>query len=281
MPGDLAALSERQRELVERWLPGAVVAVDHSWGLVATRVLQLRCGPSDYIVKAADPGDRHLARELRAHREWLGPWVDRGLAPALAHADLDAGLLVTHYLPGALVLGHPAAADPHIFRQAGSALRALHRQVAITDPAHEARENAAIQAWLDKPHRIEHAVEARLRAEIAGWPTPPARLVPTHGDWQPRNWLVDHGVLRIIDFGRAALRPAMTDLARLATQDFQRDPRLEVAFFEGYGPDPRERPAWRRVQLRQAIGTAVWAHQVGDTAFEAQGHRMIAELITS
>ncbi|MGW6199374.1 phosphotransferase family protein [Kribbella sp. NPDC055110] len=32
---------------------------------------------------------------------------------------------------------------------------------------------------------------------------PPATLVPTHGDWQPRNWLVDNGTVRVIDFGRA------------------------------------------------------------------------------
>ena len=85
-------------------------------------------------------------------------------------------------------------------------------------------------------------------------------------------------MVRAIDLGRAALRPAQTDLARLATQDFLRDRRFEAAFFEGYGPDPRDPPTWRRVQVRQAIGTAVWAHEVGDTTFEAHGLRMIAQL---
>jgi hypothetical protein len=31
--------------------------------------------------------------------------------------------------------------------------------------------------------------------------------------------------------------------------------------------------------VREAIGTAVWAHLVGDVAFEAQGHRMLAEVL--
>jgi hypothetical protein len=31
--------------------------------------------------------------------------------------------------------------------------------------------------------------------------------------------------------------------------------------------------------VREGIGTAAWAHRVGDEAFEAQGHRMIAEAL--
>jgi thiamine kinase-like enzyme len=103
--------------------------------------------------------------------------------------------------------------------------------------------------------------------------------VPTHGDWQPRNWLVHDGLVRVIDFGRAAMRPAMTDLARLAAQDFLRDPRLEAAFMDGYGADPREASGWYRARVREAVATAAWAHRVGDETFEAQGHRMISSAL--
>jgi len=103
--------------------------------------------------------------------------------------------------------------------------------------------------------------------------------VPTHGDWQPRNWLVNDEVVSVIDFGRAGLRPAMTDFGRLAVQQFRSNPALESAFLEGYGDDPREPAAWHRNRVREAIGTAVWAYQVGDEAFEQQGHRMIAEAL--
>jgi len=54
-------------------------------------------------------------------------------------------------------------------------------------------------------------------------------------------------------------------------------PDLEQAFIDGYGTDPREPAAWRRTRLREAVGTACWAYQVGDPDFEAQGHRMIAD----
>jgi thiamine kinase-like enzyme len=108
----------------------------------------------------------------------------------------------------------------------------------------------------------------------------PTPLVPTHGDWQPRNWLVDaDGTVRVIDLGRADLRPAATDLARVDAQDFRRDPALEAAFLDGYGTDPRSPGLWLRTRLREAISTAAWAFRVGDEPFEQQGHQRIADAL--
>ncbi|GAA5034549.1 hypothetical protein GCM10023258_35400 [Terrabacter aeriphilus] len=274
-------LSPRQAELLGCWLPGAEVVADHGWGLVATTVLEVVHDGRRLIAKAGGEQDGHIAREVRAHRSWTAPWTARGRAPDLVHADVDAKVLVTRYLPGRLVLGDPAADDPDTYRQAGALLALLHGQLSRVDTEHERRENARALAWLDRPHRIEAAVEEQLRAEIAGWPDEPTTVVPTHGDWQPRNWLVDAGTVAVIDLGRADLRPAMTDLTRLAAQDFLRDPALEAAFLEGYGPDPREPAAWFRTRLREAVGTACWSYAVGDEGFEAQGHRMVAEALAS
>lgn len=77
-------------------------------------------------------------------------------------------------------------------------------------------------------------------------------LVPTHGDWHPRNWLVDDGTVRVTD--------------------------LEVAFLDGYGRDPREPAPWRRTLVGEAVGTSVWAYGVGDHEFEAVGHHQCAAL---
>lgn len=277
-------LSSEQQDLVDRWLPGAVVEHNHSWGLVETQVLEVVHEGCRYIVKAAGPGDRHLAREIEAHQKWLAPWTSVGRAPLLSHHDLGARLVVTRFLPGRLVLGSPAADEPNVYRQAGHLLAMLHRQSGVVDREFELGANEKSLWWLRQPHRIDDETVERLRAEIASWPTPPVRLVPTHGDWQPRNWLVHKGEVRVIDLGRAALRPAMSDLTRLAAQDFRRDSRLETAFLTGYGSDPRgddrgSANAWFRTRVREAIGTAAWAHQFGEETFEQQGHRMIAEAL--
>jgi hypothetical protein len=277
----LAGMSARQRALLDQWLPGARVERNHSWGLVETTVLELTWAGSRFIGKAGGPTDRHIERELYAHRHWLAAWTRAGRAPLLEHGDVEAKLLVTRYLPGELVLGSRYADAAPTYRQAGELLAALHGQVAVTDDDYERRANAKALGWLDGPHRIAAAAARRLRAEIAGWPTPAATLVPTHGDWQPRNWLIHRGTVSVIDFGRAALRPALSDFVRLAAGDFRRDARLAAAFLDGYGDDPREAGAWHREQVREAVATAAWAHRVGDTGFEAHGHRMIAELLVT
>jgi hypothetical protein len=275
----LGNLTERQRALLDLWLPGASVERDHGWGLVETNVLEMTHAGSRFIVKAGGESDHHIERELHAHLNWLGPWTSRGRAPILAHGDADAKLLVTRHLPGQLVLGTEHAEVPSTYRQAGELLAVFHAQTVVVDEEYERRENERSLALLGGPHRIApHTVE-RLRAEIAGWPTPAAPLVPTHGDWQPRNWLVHNDAVSIIDFGRAAMRPAWTDFARLSVQEFRSDPKLETAFLDGYGIDPRGTDAWHRTLLREAIGTATWAYRVGAEAFEAQGHRMIAETL--
>jgi hypothetical protein len=276
---DLGGLSPRQRALVEGWLPGVEVEADLSWGLVDTVVLRVAHAGETLTVKASGPENGHLVREVRAHREWLAPWTSIGRAPVLRHADVDERVIVTTHLPGDLVQGTPAAADPDVHRQAGALLALLHGQLSVVDDTHEARENARMLRWLDGEHRIAPDVEARLRELVAGWPTPPSVLVPTHGDWQGRNWLVHEGVVSVIDLGRADLRPAQTDLARLTTREWRGAPHLESAFVEGYGGDPREPDGWWRLRVREAVGTACWAFAVGDEPFEAEGHRALAELL--
>jgi hypothetical protein len=63
-------------------------------------------------------------------------------------------------------------------------------------------------------------------------------------------------------------------------RQFAANPILEAAFLDGYGSDPRTPDLWRTLQIREAIGTAVWAHQVGDEPFEREGHRMIEVVLT-
>ena len=42
---------------------------------------------------------------------------------------------------------------------------------------------------------------------------------------------------------------------------------------------PEEAGVWRLENLNQAVGTVVWAHQVGDQAFEQQGVLMLERVL--
>jgi tRNA A-37 threonylcarbamoyl transferase component Bud32 len=272
-------LSRPQRELLGVWLPGAVVVKDHSWGLVGATVLEVTHEGNHYIVKAGDANDHHMEREIRVHKEWLTPLTSIRRTPLFYRADEDVKLLVTYYLPGELVVGTVSERSPDTYRQAGMLLARFHGQLTVLDDGFEERANKKTLKWIDTPHRIGVDVVAKLRDRISSWPTPSTIVVPTHGDWQPRNWLVHEGEVSIIDFGRSELRPAMTDFVRLAAQQFHFDPALEEAFLDGYGDDPRDHASWQRHQIRAAIGTAAWAFEVGDADFESQGHRMIADAL--
>ncbi|MET3163280.1 UNVERIFIED_ORG: thiamine kinase-like enzyme [Arthrobacter sp. UYEF10] len=108
------------------------------------------------------------------------------------------------------------------------------------------------------------------------------QLVATHGDYQPRNWLQDNGQIKVIDFGRADRRPWVHDLVRLSHQQFVHRPELADAFHAGLGKavGPVEAGLWRLENLNQAIGTVVWANQVGDTAFEQTGRAMVGRVLS-
>jgi hypothetical protein len=146
-----SSLSARQRSLLTKWLAGAAIEKEHSWGLVETTVLEVTCAGARFIVKAGGAGDHHIAREIHAHRHLPGPWASKGRAPVLAHADERAKLLVTGYLPGRLVLGSDHADNPDAYRQAGELLAVFHAQETVPDPDYEKRSNDKPLAWLSGP----------------------------------------------------------------------------------------------------------------------------------
>ena len=279
-------LSAGQAAWVHERMPDAVLVRDMSWHLMASTVLHVRGSIggtlTEAVVKTGDATNHHIEREIDAHCEWTDDLVSSGHAARLLDSDAGERVMLLEFLRGTLVEGTGAESDAGTYAQAGGLLRRLHRTESRVDATHEARANARAQRWLEGEHRVDSATAERAQSILAADPAPRVEVVPTHGDWQPRNWLIDDGILRVIDFGRFAFRPAGTDLTRLAAQQWLRHPDLEAAFFdghdgvEGYGTDPRDPERRRMDALREAIGTACWAHQVGDEAFEAQGHRMLA-----
>lgn len=281
MHPSLERLSADQRAWLDDHLRGWRVCHDHSWGHIDTWVLEADSARGRVIIKAGGPTNHHLLRELDAHHRWTQVWTSLGRAPQLVAGSTELRILVTDYLEGVLVEGTPHQDDPGVFQQAGELLAQFHAQNSRVDPDWVERQRQRVRRYLGQPHRLAPGLAARIETEAATWPDRPVTVVPAHGDWQPRNWLIHGGEVRVIDFGRATMRPAAEDLVRLARQDFVRHPRLEEAFLNGYGADPREDGLWRVAQVGEAVGTAVWAHQIGDHAFEQVGHDHLARLYPS
>ena len=274
-------LSVAQAEFVESRLPGLRFLNDLSWDLVDTGVLEVAHGQRRYIIKAAGSSNHHIGREIDAHESSTQVWAREGRAPRLVHADRFLNILITEYLEGFLVEGSAAEYDMGTYLQAGHLLHTFHSQTVRTDSQYETAATAKAMAWLETPHRIEAPAVEKARAILSAYRPEPVTVVATHGDWQPRNWLMNGTELKVIDFGRFAFRPAISDFCRLAVQQWRSRPELEAAFFEGYGTDPRESTRWHITILREAVSTAAWAFQVGDPEFEEQGHRMLSDALAN
>jgi len=274
-------ISEEQQRLLSSWLGPFEVISDHSWPMQDTTVLQL--GTPDggrYIVKASQTS-HHIRREIAAYSRGM-PGLE-GRVPVLLHAAADARLLVTRFLPGSLVAGSNAEQDPETYRQAGSILAALHQPAGISHSyvrALKTRTGSIIKRAVSLlPRQTLEQLTVALDGVVPG----PAELVTTHGDYQPRNWLTDDGEVKVIDFGRADRRPWVHDLVRLNHQQFLGNPTLSEAFYEGLGrtvESGQDRQLLRLENLNQAVGTVVWAHDVGDPVFERQGVEMVDRVLS-
>ncbi|RCK61637.1 phosphotransferase family protein [Microbacterium sorbitolivorans] len=273
-------LDSAKAERVTRWIGESELVANLSWGLVDTVVLHVRSPVGDVIVKTAGPGNHHIGREIAAHRGGTEPLVAVGRTSRMLHTDGALNLLVLEYQTGVLVQGSGLELSADVHRQAGAMLRLMHS--AAPAPGGEDYVRTILDRasrWLATEHRIAAELVRRSAEILKSASALPVRLVPTHGDWHTRNWLIDDGFVKAIDFGRFAYRAASSDLTRLAVKEWRGRPDLEHAFLDGYGEDPRDPELWRLELLGEAIGTAAWAYQVKDEKFEAQGHRKLSEAL--
>lgn len=274
-PADLP--SPEQLRLLDDWLGEWRLEEDMSWGVQDIRVLRVATPEGPAVVKASRTS-HHIQREIRAHQRMTAPLGAR--APRLLHGDGRAGLVVSTWLPGRLVEGGPYEHSPATFRQAGELLALLHRPVQETR-SYDPGVVHKIGDFLVRAGGLAPAAHLKaVRGLITAHRPAPRLLYATHGDYQPRNWVEDHGTLGVIDFGRAGYRPWVTDLVRLEHTYFADHPELRKAFLAAYGRDPvEEMDSWRLDNVLQSLGTIVWAHDVGDAAFEDSGRQMLARVV--
>jgi Ser/Thr protein kinase RdoA (MazF antagonist) len=271
------SLTDRQCGLLDDWLGSWEVVAEHSWPLQGTTVLRVRTAAGERVVKA---GGGHFEREVSAHESTLST-IDDPRLPRLLHASRDAAIFVTTWLPGDLVEGTPAEDDPDTYRQAGFLLALIHTSPEVSSD-YMPRMVAKLSQYLDAARELlAPGVWAKASARVRAIDPRPVEVVFTHGDYQPRNWLIDEGTVRVIDFGRSEWRPAVSDVVRLQHQQFVGRPDLVEAFFAGYGHGPAtfDPDVSALEHLLQSLGTVVWAHTMRDTEFEAHGHRMVGRVL--
>ena len=258
LPADLESLAERH-------LGPSTLVADLSWPYEGSEVYRVRdaCGV-DHIVKRLI-NDQFYAREAAGHA-WaraLGP----GRGARLEAADPVLRAVIVTFLPGEPMTGViPADREIAAYRQAGHLLALLHQaeppmpDTAVLDRLVGRSEQQLAKAARELTGRQRDLARraATLLADLA----PELRAVPTHGDFQPRNLLLDpaSGTVAVIDFEKTALAPPVRDLVRLEGGVFARRAKTRAAFYDGYGRElePAERRALRAWVILDSVSALAW-----------------------
>jgi hypothetical protein len=276
----MTTLSKEQRRLLHEWLGDWETIEDLSWPLQDNAVLLVRNHDGEHIVKAS-LWSHHIAREIRAHRTVLSSLDVR--TPRLEHANLESKVLVTSYLPGELVLGTSVEWDPDTYFQAGVILSRIQAPLGTSEDYFDDVLTRIGTFFEEAVALVPHDRLEALKDKVERLRKIPVDMYFTHGDFQPRNWIIDDGLVGVIDFGRAAERSWVSDLVRLRNRQFVNHLELEEAFMAGVGRtlSAADYETLKLETVSESLGTVVWAHKIGDDEFEEHGRRMIARVLDS
>jgi Ser/Thr protein kinase RdoA (MazF antagonist) len=265
-----------------RRLVGPVeVVADLSWAdLGLSVVLEVRAEDGrPLIVKSHTDGYRNQF-ERDAYRRWVPAIADR--APALVAADEDGTVLVLTKLDA----GPPSdELPPATYTDAGRVLQRFHASAeSVLDPGWAQQRLDGLRSWIDRmpagliPDDDLAFAEAEAKVLLD---LPPPVLVPTHGDFQPRNWRVDEaGRVFLFDFEKARHDWWTHDLQRMWWREWLDRPDLRDAFLDGYGRalDETERARLRANSARGHVVQIIWATAHGDERFADEGRAQLARL---
>lgn len=291
-----ALLTDGQYRLLTDWIGAFRIRENHSWPLQDTSVFLCDSESGPLFVKAAS-GDRmthHFTREINGYEHIGDALGDQ--APRMMYSDREALILVVSQVKGVLAQGSEWEFHPGVYRQAGDLLARLHSvgEPQSTDSYHQSMVDVTEQMLDRGGHQLLEAdLVNQVRELIGDVSISDVSLVPTHGDFQPRNWMVDPKErtpdgsprLRLIDFGRFNFRPWVSDLGRLTHLGFIENPDLKRDIYIGMGKDLQqpmtraEREIHKLDLLVNAVTTVVWAWEMGDDHFHRAGRTMLDRVI--
>ncbi|MFE2322724.1 phosphotransferase [Streptomyces sp. NPDC059385] len=269
------------RVFAEQAVGRIVEATEVSWVRTGSRVWRLG-GPGGgtwYLKRHR--GARFHDREVAAYRSWVPALGAR--APRLVAVGTAARAVVVTALPGHPLHGMvlSTANEARLQKALGRLVGALHRS-APERPAAAVTATDKIKRHLDgaRPYLAdgdEDLVLALARA-YAGLPKP--TLVPTHGDLQYRNILLDgDGEPLLFDFERSEYNTATRDMVRLSDTWTGR-PDLRSAFLDGYGRalTPTEELRLDCETAFDAVSGIAYGTSHDDPEVTERGHRTLRRL---
>ncbi|WP_224275001.1 aminoglycoside phosphotransferase family protein [Streptomyces sp. LS1784] len=208
-----------------------------------TTVWEIRTGDGSRLFAKRHKNALMHQRETAAYRH-LAPALGPGRAPTLLAEDGRTLLVVTTALPGvpAIKAALSPAEECEVYRQAGLLAARIHAQPTSVSvigerlPWSQERERALARAR-DAQLSTE---DTEVLAEATRTEPPHTALTTCHGDFGPRNWLVQHQgadlIVGVIDFERTQVEePVRRDLMRVMLQLTPYRPDLRAAFLAGYG----------------------------------------------
>lgn len=277
---------EQLSETLQRWSserlgPVAVVA-DRSRGHGRALVLEVEDSSRRRWFVKRPKGPRSFRREVRAYRRFV-PEIP-GSAPRLVAVSPDHQALLLSALPGRSADHQTLWAKPEVHRRAGAWLAHLHgvsAPVPVPDlgPDLGRRVVAFLSqatGLVDRPTG-DYVTQVGARFDAMA----DLHVVPCHLDYTQRNWIVDDGgSFGVIDFSASSLALPAEDFSRLSYREWTERPRLQDAFFEGYGRvlDDGERDQLECCTALAAVSGLARARASGSRALATSAHRTLQRL---
>ncbi|MFJ2734498.1 aminoglycoside phosphotransferase family protein [Streptomyces sp. NPDC087317] len=222
---------EEVRQLAEQAVGRIATWTDASWDRDSSRVWRADGAQEGVWYVKIHQNTRFHHREVDAYRSWV-PGLGTS-APTLVTSDSALLAVVITTVPGRPLDGidHPPEQQRLLFRQIGALAAAIHGSAAPLSAEEGMPALAKVERHLEaaRPY-LRPGDEVFIRQIVArAEAVPPLDRVPTHGDFQLRNLLLDDdGSLAVIDFERSEPGPAIRDVVRLADA-WATQPRLRPA----------------------------------------------------
>ena len=236
-----AAIAEDRRAVARAAIatvadPASVTAVSPlAGGASAASILRIDADSGTYLLRL-ESGRREGFRNPKRSYPCLRIAAEAGIAPAVHHADAEAGVVLTDFVHARPLTAFPGG-EPALLRTLGE----MAGRLQATAPFPRVMDDfgALVEALLDlvregglfAPGVLDGHVAGlgRVRAEHPG----AAAQVSAHNDINPRNVLFDGERLWLVDWEMAFRNDPLADVANIAN-NFADVPDVDTHVLEGW-----------------------------------------------